>query len=121
MIEMDGEQGRVALQALQRYRDGMSYYLADDLKRLSEAHPKPLACVSGSYPAVLSEVLAGNVTIQTFIILNNALGLVPVYDAALGNEDVIWSKVRRKALKFKPFFQYDANRAAKVLSDQNFL
>lgn len=72
----------------------------------------------GTYPLLLTEFLAGRVSITTMIIIDEFIPYISRYDEKFGKKDFVWGKIRLKIIKLKQFIKYkDRSAFAKILRE----
>lgn len=84
------------------------FMLVDDPKQIFE-------CKSGQYPIIIQEYLSGNISLETFTLLNTLVSFSNKFDKCFDENDVIWSKIRLLSSKLLPFISYDKKKIMEVL------
>lgn len=114
------DEARDRYMTYQKIKQSLAYSFTNDLDLLFSKSPPELAFKkkSGTYPEVLTLLMRGQISIQTFTILNRYLGLVPRFDADLGVDDIMWSKYRLKVIKLHPFMEYDDAKIKTILKQK---
>jgi len=76
--------------------------LDSDFDSLFEIH-------SGSHPTVLKEHLSGNISLESFVILNKLVNFIPYFNKNI-SEPIVWPEIRKKVVKYEPFITVDKNK-----------
>jgi T4 gene Gp59 loader of gp41 DNA helicase len=113
VTDMLTDEAAACYQAFQRRQQSFGYLVGAELAKLEHIQYR-----KGQYPDIVLRTLAGEISWEAFIVANDHLNIVQHCDETLGIDDVIWSKVRLKALKLKPFLTYDRERFVAIL-DRN--
>ena len=97
-----------------KINQSMSYTFRNELDKIGDI--KPALRFDGQYPNIISFVMNGTISYQTFVILNYFIQFVPKFDAKMP-DDFIWSKLSTKVKKFAPFIitQIDKKKFAGLL------
>ena len=66
-----------------------------------------------SHPRILKLYLSGDVSIETFVILDRILGFKNQFDSKLS--DPVWETVSMRMKKYSPFLNIDVFRYKKIL------
>lgn len=87
-------------------QQALTYNIEQQLNYLLPKLTENIIVKSQQHPPLLKQYLAGNVTIELLIILND---LTMFFDYWSNNisDTVIWPNIRFKCEKYKPFVQYD--------------
>ena len=64
---------------------------------------------NGSHPIVLKQHLSGNISLESFVILNRLVNFIPYFDKNIA-EPVVWSEIRKKVVKYEPFLAIDKDK-----------
>jgi hypothetical protein len=71
----------------------------------------------GGYPKLLSHVLDKNISMESFIILNDIMNFFPVFDKKI-QDTVMWPTFKSKCEKYKAFIDYDKVKLKSILKDK---
>ena len=63
------------------------------------------------------EVMEKNITIESFVILNNILNFFPSFDKKI-EDDIIWPNFRTKCQKYEPFLEYNKSKLKLILKEK---
>ena len=72
---------------------------------------------TGEHPIILREVLQGNITQETFIILNSFLEFYKILDDNI-SFPIIWDNYRLKCTKYENFIKYDRKKFKQYLIEK---
>ncbi len=76
--------------------------LDSDFDSLFEIH-------NGSHPIVLKEHLSGNISLESFVILNKLVNFIPYFNKNI-SEPIVWPEIKKKVVKYEPFITIDTNK-----------
>jgi len=107
------EQGQTIYKAHIKKIQALTKVYEDDITKLEPYFADNFVCLTGSHPYLLNFVLGGKVSLETLIILNDMVEFFPYWDEQI-KEKIIWSSVKFKAEKYKPFMMYDKERLKKI-------
>ena len=69
----------------------------------------------GGHPPILKKYLAGDLSIETLVILDKVLGFRSNFDKRL--QDPVWETVSLRIRKYSPFLNIDVLRYKKILKE----
>ena len=100
-----------------KINQSMSYVFRNELFTIGDIK-SALRFGNDQYPNIISMLMYGSVSYQTFVILNYFVQFVPKFDAKLP-DDFIWSKLSFKIKKFAPFVlrDFDKKKFANLLKE----
>lgn len=100
-----------------KINQSMSYVFRNELFTIGEIKPA-LRFEDGQYPNIITMLMYGSVSPQTFVILNRFVQFVPKFDARLP-DDFIWSKLSFKMKRLTPFVlrDLDQKKFANILKE----
>lgn len=100
-------------------KQSLTYTFENDLDRLFTASSPESAfrVKDGQIPPVVSLLMTGAVSPETFVVLDRFIGFSKVFDEQL-KDDFIWSKYRMLATKFRPFLSYDKDKMLRILKEK---
>jgi len=111
---------KINLAEYQRIHQSLFYVFETDLNNLLNRHKHPKELFqnkSGQYPPIITALLNEEITKETFVILNKYLKFFPQFDNRLGEDDVIWGKIRFELNKYSPFILYDKKKFKSKLKE----
>ena len=99
-----------------KINQSMSYVFLNELMKIDDI--KASLKFNVQYPNIISMLMYGSVSYQTFVILNHFIQFIPKFDAKLP-DDFIWSKLSFKAKRFAPFIirDFDQKKFANILKE----
>jgi len=116
VTDMINDEAVTCYQGYVKRQQSFSYHIKSEINKLRSDDGKlTFTYKKGQYPELVMRVLSGTTSWETFVVLNDFLNIVQRCDETLGTDDVIWSKVRRKVLKLKPFLHYEPDKLALCL------
>jgi hypothetical protein len=88
-----------------------------DLEKFNDDLVSSFVVNEGQHPHALKLLLSDEITIETFIIMNDILRFVPNWNKNIV-EKIIWPDVRQKCKKYQPFMEYDKEKCTKIVVDK---
>jgi hypothetical protein len=107
------EAGRVYTEYLAR-QQSITYNFQSDLGKLEEGFISKFKVKDGQHPEALVMFRRGNISIETFTILNNHLNFFQLWDTRI-DDTVLWPSIRERCLKYRPFIHYDKAKIKSIL------
>jgi hypothetical protein len=107
------EAGRIYLDYLAR-QQSITYNFQSDLGKLEEGFISKFKVKDGQHPEALVMFRRGNISIETFTILNNHLNFFQLWDTRI-DDTVLWPSIRERCLKYRPFIHYDKAKIKSIL------
>ena len=92
----------------------ITYNFQTDLEKLEEGFISKFKVKDGQHPEALVMYRRGNITIETFTILNNQLHFFQLWDIRI-DDTVLWPSIRERCLKYRPFLHYDTVKIKSIL------
>jgi hypothetical protein len=86
--------------------ESLQYNLTNEIKLLLEDHTfnELFKCGEHDHPEILKALIRGDVSLETFVILDLCIGFIKKLDDILC-DDRIWMPVKNKAVKYRPFIE----------------
>jgi hypothetical protein len=114
--EMTGPEGEVAYKKWQKINQSLSYVFQSDIEKLTDGgSPEEMLIVkNGQHPRLLTEVMSGEISIETIVILNSFLNFFPMWDRKI-DDDLLWPNHRLKFTKYEPFLVYEKEKIKNIL------
>jgi hypothetical protein len=120
--EIVGPEGEENYRKWQKRIQSLTYTFESDILYLLDKYgikgEKIFKVVDGQHPPLLVEVMSGKVSIETLIILNDAMNFIKEQWSAKIEEDILWPNWQRMIEKYSPFLQYDRNKFKKILKEK---
>jgi hypothetical protein len=102
-----GEESQDCYVRWQGRTQAIRYNLIHEVQRLLEncdSFNALFKCDENTHPEILKAHIRGDVSLETFVVLDICLNFIPKIDQKLG-DDRNWMNVRNKAIKYKPFLE----------------
>ena len=71
-------------------------------------------CIDGQHPLILKEYLQGNISIETFIVLDKVFGIFDYFDMHI-TDKIVWPSARRKCQRYAAFLDIEPNKYKGIL------
>jgi len=107
------ETERIYTQYLSR-QQAITYNFQSDLDKLEDGFISKFKVKDGQHPEALVMYRRGNITIETFTILNIHLHFFQLWDIRI-DDTVLWPSIRERCLKYRPFLHYDTAKIKSIL------
>ena len=118
MLDQDAAQDYALFQ---KSRQSISYVFESDLDKLLKdvGSAKELFLVKDSteLPLIVEKYMNGDITLETFVILDQFIDFIPKMDKKLDGH-FIWENIKMKAQKYSPFVEYDRKKLATILKEK---
>lgn len=95
-------------------QQSITYNFQSDLEKLEEGFISKFKVKDGQHPEALVMFRRGNISIETFTILNNHLNFFQLWDIRI-DDTVLWPSIRERCLKYRPFLHYDKAKIKSIL------
>lgn len=86
----------------------------DALSDIEEDFDSLFRVKNGQHPIILKEHLAGNVSLESMVILQKLINYIPYFSQKI-SEPIVWPEVKKKVVKYEPFISIDNNKYKRVL------
>lgn len=116
--EMTGPEGEVAYKKWQKTNQSLTYVFENDILGLvgNDTPDAMLKVSDGQHPVLLTEVMSGNISVETLAIMNDIMNFFPMWTKKI-NDDIIWPNWRLKVEKYTPFIHYDKVKFKNILRE----
>lgn len=98
-------------------QESLSYIFKTELNALNEDLNKNFAVEDGQHPYILKQYLRKNISLDTFVILDDILKFAKYFDKNIA-DTIIWPGVHMKMNKYRPFLKYDKFKMRKILKEK---
>lgn len=100
-------------------KQSFTYTFTNEITKLiKDKDPHNLFKVKDNqYPEIVNAHIQGDISIESLAVLNRFINFFDKFDAKIGKDDIIWSKIKTMALKVEPFIQYDKEKIKAVLKE----
>lgn len=115
--------GNISVNKSKTYSDwknkmqSMSFVFQNEMDALSdiqEDFDSLFKVTNGQHPIILKEHLAGNVSLETMVILQKLINYIPYFTKKI-SEPIVWPEVKKKVVKYEPFISLDKNKYKGIL------
>ena len=116
MVRTDGEDN---FQFWKKRMESLHYKFSEDVDFLLEEVDDfdQLFKLDGTHPPLLKFLLGKQISMETFVLLNQILYFIPQFDKKI-TEHLIWKDVRRTVLKYSPFVSVDMVKYKNTLKEK---
>jgi hypothetical protein len=94
----------------------ITYNFKTDIDKLRDGFVSKFKVKDGQHPEALVMYRRGNITPETFTILNNHLKFFQLWDTRI-EDTLLWPSIRDRCLKYTPFIEYDKAKIKEVIKD----
>ncbi len=105
-----------------RRKQSLGYIFTNEVDKAFEYVGNPANLfkkpTKGAYPIIIELYLQGVMSLETFTILEKFISFDAKFDNMLGEDDIIWSKLKLLSKKFHPFMEYDPERMKSILKNK---
>lgn len=114
-----GEMTEENFLAWKKINESLTYKFQQDVSMLFDKYsPQELVKVSdGQYPNLLIELMQGSITLETVVIIDRLIKVVPVWSKKI-QEDIIWPSWEKKIVKYSPFVQFQEDKCKNILKEK---
>lgn len=101
------------------YRDwnkrtsGLTYQFQQDLEKIEDLK-EAISVRDGQHPPLLKMYMKREVTPETVLIIDSFVGFLDKWNERL-SDTIVWPSVRRKLVKYRPFFKFDREKFKQIL------
>lgn len=99
--------------------ESMTHFYKEDLEKHFKDKEQFISLFNvpqGEYPKLLTELLEGNILIETMVILNNIFGYIQKWDSSI-DDTIIYPKISRKIRKYGSFLEIDVSKYRKITKE----
>lgn len=99
-----------------KFNDSLTYNVVQEMKTLKQDHSlSDLIKVSGGqHPLLLKEYYAGNVHLETLIVVTSILKIMPSWTDKI-TDNFIWPTTKRLMIKYAPFIKADNKKLTREI------
>ena len=112
-----GEDGVETYKKWQGRNQRLTYQFEQDIIHLFSSSGNFLHVDNGDYPYLLTEMMQGEVMVETVAILNDIMGFFPMWEKKI-IDDIIWPNWKLRLEKYTPFIQYDKAKFKAIVKEQ---
>jgi len=94
-----------------KINESMSHFYTEDLEKFEDYKGlvNSIKVLPNEHPKLLTDLLEGNIRLETMVILNNIFGLVQMWDSKI-DDDIIYPKIARKIQKYGSFLDVNVSK-----------
>ena len=93
----------------------------DSLSDISQDFDSLFKIENGQHPIILKEHLAGNVSLESMVILQKLINYIPHFTKQI-SEPIVWPEVKKRVVKYEPFISIERTKYKRILLNTwNFL
>tara|TARA_Y100000389_G_C17464380_1_gene524282 strand:- start:2159 stop:2761 length:603 start_codon:yes stop_codon:yes gene_type:complete len=86
----------------------------DVLSNISEDFDTLFKVNNGQHPIILKEYLAGNVSLESMVILQKIINFIPYFSQKI-SEPIVWPEVKKLVVKYEPFISIENTKYKRIL------
>ena len=116
MVRSDGDDN---YRAWKKRMESLHYTFSEEVDFLLQQVDQfdHLFKVTETHPPLLKFLLGKQISMETFVILNQILNFIPQFDKKIV-ETIVWSDVRRTVMKYTPFVSVDTVKYKGTLKEK---
>jgi hypothetical protein len=93
----------------------MGYMLEQDLNKVAEdGNFNQILDSSEGHPLIITSYIRGDINIETVCVIDQLTGFMADADQKI-TETIVWPEVSRKIRKYRPFINYDLEKAKEIV------
>ena len=115
--DLVSDEGEQHYTAWKKRMESLSYVFKNEINSLDEDLNKNFIIEDGQHPYILRQYLRKNLSLDTFVILEDILKFCKHIDKNV-DDTIIWPSVNLKMIKYKPFLTYDKFKMRKILKEK---
>ena len=100
-----------------RINQSLTYVFISDIEKFNDDLISSFVVTDGQHPHALKLLLRDDITIETFIIMNDLMRFASTWNRQIV-EKTIWPEVRLKCKKYQPFLSYDREKLKEIVVDR---
>ncbi|MFZ4600148.1 MAG: hypothetical protein ACOYNN_16025 [Terrimicrobiaceae bacterium] len=100
-----------------KVKESLSYTFSNDLDKLESEFDSNFLVVDGQHPLLLKLLLRNEITIETFVILDELVSFSRKWSRRI-EETVVWPQVNLKCKKYRQFLEFDRDKMKKIVLDK---
>lgn len=113
------EEAKIVYQEYVNRKQNLCDIFANDLQNLfGKNNTQIFKAKGGEYPHIIYAYMQGEITLETFSILDQYIEFSKKYNDVYGKDDVLWGKIRLLSKKFIPFLHYDKMKIKNILKEK---
>ncbi len=98
-------------------QESMTYMFKEDLNNIEDPFDQNVIVTNGQHPTLLTLYIHKKISIETLIILNDLCKFFGHWNKRI-EDKVIWPSIYKTCKKYKPFIEFDKNKAKQIVIDK---
>jgi hypothetical protein len=117
--ELIGDSAKERYVDYQKKMQSLSYVFEQDMQTAFDSvdNPEDLLAVKSDMPKLLQLYKRGDITLESLIITDMILNFFPMWNRKI-TDTVVWPRIYRKILKYRPFLSIDVDKYKKILKEK---
>jgi hypothetical protein len=115
--DITGPEGEEHYRKWQKRNQSLTYIFEADIMYIFDKHKNFLKVPHGGYPKLLCELMEGNITPESMVILNNLMKFLPIWKEKIV-DDIVFPNCEMLIRKYSPFVLYDENKCKLLLKEK---
>ena len=117
--ELMGPDGEEIYTKWQKRTQSLTYLFENDMNKILDSNDAEelLRVKEGQYPLLYDMLSHEDITIESFVILNDILNFFPMWKRKI-QDDIIWPTFCLKCEKYTPFVEYDKDKFKSILREK---
>jgi len=113
-----GPEGEETYKNWQKRTESLTYRFEQDIIHLFDNHsPSEILKVpDGQYPPLLTELITGDIMMETMCIMNDLMNFIPMWSKKI-SDDIIFPNWKLKIEKYTPFLNYDKQKFKNIMKE----
>lgn len=95
----------------------MSFVFQEEMDKLSDIEENfdtLFKVYDGKHPIILKEYLAGNVSLESMVILQKSINYLPYFSQKI-SDPIVWPEIKKMIIKYEPFLTLDQTKYKRIL------
>lgn len=95
----------------------MSFVFQEEMDKLSDTEENfdtLFKVYDGKHPIILKEYLAGNVSLESMVILQKSINYLPYFSQKI-SDPIVWPEIKKMIIKYEPFLTLDQTKYKRIL------
>jgi hypothetical protein len=95
----------------------MSFVFQEEMDKLSDIEENfdtLFKVYDGKHPIILKEYLAGNVSLESMVILHKSINYLPYFSKKI-SDPIVWPEIKKMIIKYEPFLDLDQTKYKRIL------
>lgn len=95
----------------------MSFVFQEEMDKLSDIEENfdtLFKVYDGKHPIIFKEYLAGNVSLESMVILQKSINYLPYFSQKI-SDPIVWPEIKKMIIKYEPFLTLDQTKYKRIL------